>query len=53
MVSGRSWQSVKQGLGGTKPINKVEEEVIQVRTFIYMIHLYDNVIDMLFFKYQF
>ena len=29
MVSGRSWQSVKQGLGQTKALSKIEEEVIQ------------------------
>ena len=29
MVSGRSWQSVKQGLGQTAHISKLEEEIIQ------------------------
>ena len=29
MVSGRSWQSVKQGLGKTKSMSKTEEEIIQ------------------------
>ena len=29
MVSGRSWQSVKQGLGRTKAASKKEDHVIQ------------------------
>ena len=29
MVSGRSWQSVKQGLENTEKISKVENELIQ------------------------
>ena len=29
MVSGRSWQSVKQGLGKTKSASKLEDSIIQ------------------------